>query len=93
MKPAPEARFAHSPHIAWRRVREEAVLLDTRTSVYYSLNPTAARAWELLGEGLPVSGVAERLSEEFLVSPQEAAGDVQDLVKSLSREELVSAAP
>jgi hypothetical protein len=89
MKLKDSPTFKPAQHIAWRRVKEEAVLLDTRTSVYYSLNDSAARAWELLGEGLPPAGVAERLSGEFAVAPETAANDVQTLVKQLEAEKLL----
>lgn len=81
--------FKHAPNTAWRRIDDEAVVLDLRTSVYYSLNDTAAFVWERLGEGLTAEQIAERLVEEFDPSPEAARRDVDELLRDLRKNELI----
>lgn len=81
-----------APHAAWRRVDDEIVVLDLNSSVYYSLNDSGARAWELLAESLPVELVAERMAEEYETDPRSIQKDLRELVSELRREKLVVAA-
>jgi len=87
-KPSTET-FKHAPNTAWRRIDDEAVVLDLRTSVYYSLNDTAAFVWERVGEGLNAEQIAQRLVEEFDPSPESALRDVEELLRDLRKNELI----
>ena len=88
-KPESEESFKHAPETAWRRFDDEAVVLDLRTSVYYSLNDTAALIWECVGEGLPAGAIAERVTEEY-ESPLDAARrDVVELLRDLRKNQLI----
>lgn len=80
------------PHadVAWRRVDDDVVLVQLRTNRIYSLNHTAARAWELLNEGLDRSDIERSLLEEFDVDPEELARSVDDLLEQLAQAELVA---
>ncbi len=82
-------RFKHAPDTAWRRIDDEAVVLDLRTSVYYSLNDTAALIWECIGEGLTTEAIVERLAEDFDPPREAARRDVQELLRDLSKNELI----
>ncbi|MBI5624199.1 MAG: PqqD family protein [Elusimicrobia bacterium] len=87
--PRQEETFRHSPDTAWRRVEDDAVVLDLRSGVYFSLNDTAARMWELLGEGLDAAEVAEQVSEEYGQELSEVRADLGGLVRQLRKEGLL----
>ena len=74
-----------------RRVGEEVVLVHLETSQMYSLNPTGARAWELLSDGLDADAIEATLSDEFSVDRAEAGRELHSLLADLKRENLVEA--
>ena len=82
-------RFQHGAHLAWRRVDEEAVILDLETSVYASLNNTATFVWARLGEGLSAEEIAEGLAEDYEVNPNEALKDVERLISEFSQQKFL----
>lgn len=84
-----DPKHKHAPHVAWRRIDQEAVILDLNTSVYYTLNETAAAAWELLGSGTSRQEVIDALTEEFETSRPQASSDVDELLLYLKRENLL----
>ena len=87
-----QGNWKHSKRVAWRKVADEAVILDVETAAYYSLNGAGLRMWELLGEGGSVSDVARRLSEEFEASEGEIQKDCTELVSKLKKEGLLEPA-
>jgi hypothetical protein len=82
------------PHadVVWRRLDDDVVLVQLRTNRIYSLSTTAARAWELLSEGLGRSEVERSLLEEYDVAPDELAQSLDELLKELSEARLVAPA-
>jgi len=87
--PSPKSRFKHAPHVAWRRVEEEAVLLNVDSSDYYSLDPVAADIWERLGKGDTLQKAAARISKDYAVSEEKAAKDARSFVRDLVAEKLL----
>ena len=83
------AAFEHAPHIVWRRVDQEAVLLDTETSEYYSLNPVSTEIWERLGKGETVGDVALSLSSDFGEDEARVARDAREFISDLLKEGLL----
>ena len=43
------------------------ILLHLRTNRFFELNRTGARFWELLGSGLALQEIREKMMEEFEV--------------------------
>lgn len=82
MSKTPE-RYQASTQISWRRVAAEIVILDLKTSDYFSLNETAALAWERLLEGASVEEAAESLSRRYKTDPDDAVKHVRALVQKL----------
>jgi len=68
----------------------EAVLLNLDTKLYFSLNATGVTIWKLLGEGLTLGQIGERLFQDYDVTPEKAQQCVLDLVGQLNDEKLVS---
>ncbi len=68
---------------------KEAVLLHLKTKMYYSLNETGLRIWQLLNDGLTLNEISERLQQEFDVTPERAKESVVNLIDELITEKLV----
>ena len=92
MKAPREEVYKHSPNTAWRRISEEAVVLDLRSSVYYSLNETAARIWESLGERLTCDQIVERLCAEYDTAEARARKDVSETLRQMLKSGILVAA-
>jgi hypothetical protein len=68
----------------------EAVLLNLDTKLYFSLNATGVRIWNLLAEGLTLGQIGEQLFQEYDVTPEKAQQCVLDLIGQLNDEKLVT---
>lgn len=68
---------------------EEVVLLDANRGVYFSLNPTGARAWQLLSEGESLDRIRAVLVEEFDVPAEVLEADLQALFADLTESQLI----
>lgn len=79
----------HAQVVDTRLDEGEVVLLHLDSKTYYSLNPTGARIWSGLKEGLSLRQVSQRLQEEFDVDGENADRSVLDLVHDLIRQKLV----
>jgi hypothetical protein len=66
----------------------EMALLHMGTRTYFSLNPTGARIWQGLKQGLSLHDVSRRLQEEFDVDAERAERSVARLVDELVRHQL-----
>jgi len=66
----------------------EAVLLHLGTKMYFTLNKTALRIWQMLGDGLANGEITEKIQEEFDVTPEKARESVINLVDELITEKL-----
>lgn len=75
--------------VSFRRVRDEMALLDLETGVYFGLDPVGARMWELLAEHGTVEIAAQRMVEEYDVSPEQLRGDLLHLVEELAAKRLI----
>lgn len=68
---------------------KEAVLLHLGTKMYFTLNETGLRIWQMLSGGLTPEEISKRVSGEFDVSPEKAKESVLNLIDELIREKLV----
>lgn len=87
MKNAPA--FKHAARAAWRKVADEAVILDVETAVYYSLSGAGLRMWELLGESLALPAIVRILSEEYDTDASKLGKDLTELSGKLRKELLL----
>jgi Transglutaminase-like superfamily/Coenzyme PQQ synthesis protein D (PqqD) len=65
------------PDVVWRWVDDEAVLVNVKTNRIYSLNPTGARLWELIG--LERGLVAYRYLSRAGASPELVVGVAKEM--------------
>ena len=68
---------------------KEAVLLNLATKMYYTLNETGLRIWQMLSSGRTLGEISETLSGEFDVTPEKAKESVFNLIGELTAEKLV----
>ena len=84
--------WKHSRRVAWRKVADEAVILDVETAAYFSLDGAGLRMWELLGEGKTIEKIAKALADEY-DAPEDAIGDdCAELAGKLHKEGLLDPA-
>ena len=84
-------RFKVDPEkVAFRFVDGEAILINTATSYYYSLNPVGAFLWRLLSEeSRSLADLATAVSEEYGQTQESVTADIQHLLDHLKAEGLV----
>jgi len=86
---APESVFRKNSDVIERIIDGEAVLLNTNTGLYYSLEATGSRMWEMLDGAMRLLDIVSRIVEEYDVSEDRALEDAQKLFGDLVREGLV----
>ena len=81
-----------SKDVVSRRVGDEIVLVNLQSEEMYSLNPTGARAWQLLGEGHDQDAIEATLSDEYEIDREEVRRELEALFEELERSRLVERA-
>jgi Coenzyme PQQ synthesis protein D (PqqD) len=86
-----EVRWRARPadEVAWREVDDEVVLLDLRTSMYWSLNGAAAVLWVALADGSSLEELSLRLVTEYGLDPATARRDAWKFLESCLKEDLL----
>jgi hypothetical protein len=74
---------ARNPKVAARVINGEAMILTPHDSVLHTLNPVAARIWELLPANPTVGAMVEALTAEYEVTPEHARADLDELVAAM----------
>ena len=72
---------------------EEAVLLNLRTGVYFRLNETGTRIWQVIEERGEAAAAADAVAREFEVDAEVARRDVDALVRELEKQQLLESRP
>lgn len=67
----------------------EAAVLNTKTGVYYGLDPVGARIWQLVQQPRSVSEVGQQLLAEYDVDSQRCVADIVALLEKLRSEGLL----
>jgi hypothetical protein len=73
-----------------QQMKEEIVLLNLKSNLFYELNHTAARLWQLLSEGHSIDAIKQQLLQEFEVEPDQLDHEIGDLLAMLEAEGLVT---
>jgi hypothetical protein len=77
------------PDVVWRRVGDEAVLVNLKTNRIYSLNHTGARLWELIDAGHDRDAAEAVLMSEFEIEEDELRKEVSAVLDELAKEGLI----
>ncbi len=84
-----DATFHIPAQVLYTTVGQEAVLLNTLTNKYYSLNEVGARFWNLLAEGKRLREAHRILLGEFEVEALRLEKDLLELVERLEKNGLI----
>ncbi|HLG19103.1 MAG TPA: PqqD family protein [Bdellovibrionota bacterium] len=81
--------LARNPDFVFRRIDDEGILLPIRANVtddnrLYSLNPTAARIWELMDGTRTGKQIRDLMMEEYETTDEQLTQDIEALVNMLS---------
>jgi hypothetical protein len=74
-----------SSNIIWSIVDGEAVLLDTSSGHYYSLNPLATEIWQSLQRGDSIPQIVERIASRYGVEVGMVRSDLTELLGELRK--------
>jgi len=77
-----------SSNIIWSIVDGEAVLLDTSSGHYFSLNPLATEIWSHLQTGDSVPQIVSTIAGKYSVEEEIVRSDVSDLIGDLQAAKL-----
>lgn len=71
-----------------RRIGDEVILVPIRRNVadlesIYTLNPVAARIWELIDGKRQVKGIKEAILQEYEVDERKAEKDLREFLSQL----------
>jgi len=75
--------------IAWDEIDGETLIIDTESGFYFSLDGVGSVVWKMLGAGADPKAIVERIVGEYDVDATTAGEDVQLLVETLLREQLI----
>lgn len=78
-------------HVIARRLQQSGILVNLRTNEIFELNHTAMRIWELLDGETDRTQVLARLISEFDVAPEQAARELQAVLKRFTAQGLADA--
>jgi hypothetical protein len=78
-----EKSLKKNPDIIWKNIRGESVLLNPMTGKYYGLNKVGCSFWEKIDDSRTLSDIATLMLEEFNVTQETLLKDLDDLMKKL----------
>jgi hypothetical protein len=76
-------------YVLYTMIEQDAVLLNTLTNKYYSLNEVGARFWNLLTEGKTLRQVHQTLLKEFEVESPQLEQDLLNLSDNCMKDGLI----
>jgi hypothetical protein len=86
----PEAVYrTRNDGLTWRKARDEIVILDLNTSVYFGLDRSATLLWHKLLAGATAKSLTAVLVGGTTVEPERATADVSDFLDQMSRYGLI----
>jgi len=83
------ARIKLKEEVFFQELDGQAVILNVQTSTYFGLNEVGTRMWNLLSEHKHVGIVYNKLIEEYDVTAEQLAGDLQIFINDLQSKQLV----
>jgi hypothetical protein len=78
-----------NPDIIWKNVKGEIVLLNPVSGKYYGLNKVGCAFWEKVDGKRSLSEITSLLLEDFNVEKERLVKDIEDLMKTLTGNNLV----
>ena len=83
-------RFVKDPNMVFRRIDDEMILVPIRRNVgdlesIYTLNPVAARIWELIDAKRQVKDIKDAILREYEVDQEKAEKDLLEFFSQLEQ--------
>jgi len=82
--------YANGADVKWTIIDDEAILVDLRNDVYYTLNKSGTYVWDAIVQQESVSRAVQRVCSRFDVTEEVARKDVLGLLTELVRSGLIS---
>jgi hypothetical protein len=79
-----------NPDIIWKNVRGELVLLNAISGRYYGLNKVGCAFWDKIDGERSLADIVALLLEEFSVEKERLVKDIEDLMKTLTENKLIT---
>ena len=89
MRFGPTCRLSRTENLLSTQLDEETVLMSIDAGAYYGLEGPARSIWEILETPMTFSALVDRLVEEYRVSPETCAADVERFLGEMEREGLL----
>ena len=89
MRFGPEDRLSRVQNLLSTELDQETVLMSIDAGAYYGLKGPARSIWEILETPLTFSALVDRLVEEYQVSPETCAADLERFLSEMEREGLL----
>jgi hypothetical protein len=84
-----EDRLSRVQNLLSTELDQETVLMSIDAGAYYGLEGPARSIWESLETPLTFSALVDRLVEEYQVSPETCAADLERFLEEIEREGLL----
>jgi hypothetical protein len=84
-----EDRLSRVQNMLSTELDQETVLMSIDAGAYYGLEGPARSIWEILETPLTFSALVDRLVEEYQVSPETCAADLERFLSEMEREGLL----
>ncbi len=82
-------RYRQRREIAWRDIKGEAVLLDSREGVVFVLNGVGSRIWSLIDEPKEQAEISRLIAREYRLAEAAVVEDVIQFLQTLKERGLV----
>ena len=83
MKLEPSQMVIRDPIMLSAEIGGEAVMMSIVNGAYFGLNPVATRIWGLIEQPKTVAELVQAITDEYDVSPEQGAADVQEFVADM----------
>ena len=85
------SRFStNSEEVVAKVIDGDAIIINLKTGIYYSMDNTGGLIWKLMEEGRSLEEIGKVIAANYEVSGEKALEDVKKLAAELLQEELVS---
>ena len=71
------------PDMLSAEIGGEAVMMSIENGAYFGLNPIATRIWDLIEQPKTIAELIQTITDEYDVSAEQAADDVQEFVADM----------
>ena len=84
-----QSRVSASTNQVSVNLSEEAVILNTKSGVYFGLDDVALRIWQFVQEPIEVSTILAALQDEYDIGAEKAGADLLTFLSDLESEGLI----